>query len=769
MGNSSKTEQSSRPNTSMTRRKFVQGAAAGVGLTLGGARIFAEPSLPQHDAAATNNPAKNFVYGTHFYHPESGPRPEQFRSMIDTIANKYQFNIIRIYPPWDYYNQRPGEFQFDDLEQLMSVCDEYGMRVLMGIYLESSPYWLEEAHQETRLVNAKGQAMHLGADGGSYSGGWPNLCMDWEVVQEAASRFVHELVKISAPHRSLYAYDVWNEPYLVRGSGTTDPNAWVAEKMFCYCDRTIAEFQTWLQRKYGTLDQINDAWIRRYPDWKSIDPPRVPIEMYTDFMDWRQFIQDRTASYMKFRVKNVRDIDAGHILESHSSHLPPIVPATLGGTQNWRLAEALDVFGLSYYPNRQKPESEGFAQMEVTRSCAAGKDFWVTEMAGNHFNAGYRQGTPVRAREIRMQNWMALVAGARGIVYWTYLTEGTGREAGGYGLVERSGATTERAEEAARTNRLIQSRWKLISEYRPSTEVAILFDQDNALLTFAMGAAEEPSTESASGYYKAFWDMDLLADFIEPAGIETSHHKVLIVPWHLIGKKSTCAALQSFAEKGGTVVVESGFARFSESYYLNPVIPNNGLDTIFGYQEKDSITITDGKLPLEALDQAPSGAKSFDADLSFVEPVAVNVRATAFLTPIELGTAKAIAKCGHWTVASMKSVGEGKIYYIGTSLGRSIYAGYNGGIELLRGIVSSSVKPRTTSVGKLRPRLIEVANRGAILTVFNETPEDQTGSISVPSTYRRATEIYSGKSLPVIDGRITIQVPFKEVAVLDLE
>ena len=149
-------------------------------------------------------------------------------------------------------------------------------------------------------------------------------------------------------------------------------------------------------------------------------------------------------------------------------------------------------------------------------------------------------------------------------------------------------------------------------------------------------------------------------------------------------------------------------------------VSNNSLDTIFGYQEKDSITIADGKLPLEALDQAPSGAKSFAADLSFVEPVAVSVRATAFLTPIELGTAKAIGKCGHWTVGSMNSVGDGKIYYIGTSLGRSIYAGDNGGIEVLRGIVSSSVKSRTTSIGKLRPRLIEVTNRGAILTVFNE-------------------------------------------------
>ncbi len=186
--------------------------------------------------------------------------------MIDAIANRYQFNIIRIYPPWDYYNPRPGEFRFDDLEDLMSTCDEYGMRVLMTIYLECAPYWLEQAHPETRLVNAKGQAMRLGGDGGSYSGGWPGLCLDWEVVQEAAARFVHELTKLSAAHRSLYAYDVWNEPMIVRSLGSAGHQATVSEKLFCYCDRTIAEFRSWLQRRYGSLDRLNEAWIRRYPN-----------------------------------------------------------------------------------------------------------------------------------------------------------------------------------------------------------------------------------------------------------------------------------------------------------------------------------------------------------------------------------------------------------------------------------------------------------------------------------------------------------------------
>ena len=752
---------------SLTRRKFLQGTATGLSLTWGGAHVIAERSDPLREGPSPQ-PA-HFVYGMHFYHPQSGPRPDQFRAMIDTIANKYQFNIIRIYPTWDYYNPRPGEFHFDDLEELMGICDEFGMHVLMTIYLECAPYWLEQAHPETRLVNAKGEPLRLGGDGGSYSGGWPGLCLDWEVVQEAAARFVQELTNLSASHRSLYAYDVWNEPMIVGSLGTADHQATVSEKLFCYCDRTIVEFRRWLKRRYGSLDRLNQAWIRRYPDWEAIDPPRVLVEMYRDWLDWRRFIEERTTEYMKFRVKNVREIDPRNIVESHLSHCPPVDPATLDGTQGSRLAEVLQVFGCSFYPRWFGMSIDrGAAMIEVTRSYAPGKNFWITELQGGHANEGYWRSAPMHAREIRMWNWMAVAAGAKGIIYWTYLAEGTGREASGFGLVARNGEPTERVEEAARTNRLIQERWELLRDYRPQPEVAILFDQDNALLTFAGDVTEEPSMHSAAGYYRAFWNLDLWVDFIEPARIFPSRYKILVVPWHVIGKKTTCAAIRSFAEQGGTVVLESAFARFDDDCYYNPIIPGNGLDVVFGYREKESIMLDEnGRLPLEALDEAPSGEHSYAAEIIFSHPASAHVKANTYLTPIDITSATPIATCKKWTVAAMKNVGRGRMYYFGTNFGASIAAGDSGGIDVLRAVISGVVQPPATSSGKLRPRLIHGSGRG-LLAVFNDTAQDQKATITLPAGYRRAVNIYGPGEYPIQGDKLDLALPFREVAVFDL-
>ena len=541
------------------------------------------------------------------------------------------------------------------------------------------------------------------------------------------------------------------------------------EKLFCYCDRTVAEFQNWLQRRYGDLDRLNQAWIRRYPNWKAIDPPRCPIQMYADWLDWRQFIQERTAEYMRFWVKNVRDIDRNHIVESHINLFPPTQPATLAGIQGWRLAEPLQVFGLSFYPLWDRMSAdEGTAALEVTHSCAGGKEFWVTELQGGHTNHGYRRSAPMRARDIRFWNWMAVAAGAKGIIYWTYLAEGTGREASGFGLVQRNGEPTERAEAAAQANRLIQTHWEILQDYHPKPEAAVLFDQDNALLTFAMSADEGPCTESAKGYYKAFWNLDLWVDFIEPAGIDNPQYKVIVAPWSLIGKKATCQALRRFVERGGTLVLETAFGMFDESYFFNPVIPPCGLDEAFGYREKESLMIESGKLPLQALDQADRSAQPCQANLEFWKPTRARIKAHTFLTPLEVSTATPIAKCREWTVAATKRVGAGVVYYIGTNFGASIASGSLEGIELLRNIVSPVIRPPVVTSGDLRPRLIE-GEPYSLLTVFNASGEDRTATLRLPARYHRATDIYSGTAKPVEQARLEVTVPLQDAIVVKLE
>jgi len=435
------------------------------------------------------------------------------------------------------------------------------------------------------------------------------------------------------------------------------------------------------------------------------------------------------------------------------------------GTNAWRLAEVLDAWGMSLFPRWQFPIIyHGAAKHEITRSNAAGKTFYLTELEAGHGNQGLWRSPKMRPRDIRVYNWLAVAMGAKGIIYWNYQAEATGREATGYGLVARCGAVTERSKEAAKNNAIIQAHWDVIRNFHPRTEVVLLTDQDNALLTFAAQGNEEPSTASFQGYYKALWNLDLWVDFLEPSNLGKGNYKVLIAPWHLIGKKDTCEQLRRFVEEGGTLVIETGFGLYDENFYYKPTVPPFGLDQVFGYREGEAFWLKNEKAPA---DLPPSDRVYYQAEIAFTAPLAVRVIGRTYLTPIEVTSAKPIATFEGMIVAATKKVGKGQVYYFGTNLGGSIAAGSDGGIELLRAIITKVVKTPVTG-GKVRTRLLEGEKR-SLLVIFNDTPKDQTASIELPSRYKKATDLHSSVNRPIVDNALQLTVPYQDAVVLRIE
>ncbi len=753
----------------LSRRDFLKTTTGSISIA-GASRLLPGIGLTSADVQGRQEgwSTKEFLYGSAFFRPPNPPR-DQRREMLRAFAQEYKFNIIRIYLPWVYCNPEPDRFDFEELTEVMSYCDEFGLKVLMGVITEEAPYWLEQAHPETRYVDAKGNPQRLAGSGNNVSGGWPGLCLDWEPVRDAAGRFIREMAKVMTRHPSMYAYDIWNESHI---EPAWQRNIWATpqERLYCYCDRTIAAFQRWLERRYGSLANLNEAWVRRYPNWKAIDPPRA-MSTYLDWVDWRRYIIERSTEEMRFRVSHVRAVDSQHVIEGHAGRKHPIDAIAVDGVNDWRLAEVVDIWGFSHFPRWESlPVFYGAAVMDLTRSCSGKKEFWMTELQGGHGSRGLWRSPQMRPRDIRLWNWLAVASGAKGILYWAYHAEATGSEATGFGLVARDGSATERLLEAAKNCDLIRVYWDIIKDHRPHPEVAILCDEDNLLLTYAMSGNEDPATQSLRGYYKAVWKSDLWADFIEPASLGNSDYKVLIVPWHLMGKKETCTHLRRFVEAGGTLILETAFGMFDERCFYNPVIPPFGLDEHFGYREKESYYLqnhTEAQSLSVPLNLPSSEMIYYEPAIEFSRPLRTKVRAHTFLTPIDVRRATPIADYDGATVGATMKVGKGEVYYFGTNLGASIMAGDDNGIELIRAIVTRVVR-RSVSCDKLRPRLIEGATR-ALLAVFNDTTEDQAGIIKLPPKYRQARDIHEGREYSLDQNAVRLTVPFQSVLVLLLE
>jgi beta-galactosidase GanA len=747
-----------------SRRTFLQSTAPAFALTWGGLKLYAGHS--DDTAVATRPvPAHDFICGSLVYRPPNPPRAER-REVLRTMSQDHHFNLMRAFPTWDYYQRGPNDYNFAEIEELMHYCDELGLKVLMGVAIETAPYWLEQAHPETRWVDSTGQAVHLRGNSSHITGGFPGLCLDWEPVQVAARAYIHELVGVVSKHPSMYAWDAWNEPVLRAADGR---NIWATtpEMLYCYCERTIAEFRQWLKQRYTTIDGLNAAWSRLYPDWDAVDAPRI-LGTAPDWVDWRRYMIDRSVRDMHLRADTVRAAGSKHMIGSHAGQgSPPLGSFAIQSVSTARLAEVVDFWGLSQFPRGPGARLfENSANMELARSSADGKEFWLTELQGGDSRLDLVDGGYfMRPKDIRTYNWLALATGAKAVVYWQYMPEGTGQESMRNGLVSRDGSTTDRVEEADKNHTLIQAQWgSVVRNFHPRPQIAILYDQDNALLTFAMTGNEKNSIDAISGYYKGFWEMDLPVDFIEPDGLSNSNYKVVVAPWHLVGKESTCAALQRYVESGGTLILEAGFGLFDERFFYNPVVPPHGLAEIFGYQEEHNFLVRNEKLPADA---SPDDAIYYQPPIEFSEPVQVRMTARTYLTPIKLTSAKQIASSYGKPLGARKRVGQGEMIYVGTCLGAALLASDAGALELLRSMVQPVAASEVTAE-KVRPRLMRGEGH-SLLAVFNDTVHEQTVSIRLPVEFQSAKNIHSGNVLPIRNHMVELTIPNQDVMVLQLD
>ena len=204
------------------------------------------------------------------------------------------------------------------------------------------------------------------------------------------------------------------------------------------------------------------------------------------------------------------------------------------------------------------------------------------------------------------------------------------------------------------------------------------------------------------------------------------------------------------------------------------MIPPYGLAEAFGYREKENYIqrpqsewvtkVTPGGPSLRPADEIIY----YQPEIEFTLPVRAHVRANTFLTPITVSSATPIAYYRDLTVAAIKKVGKGEVYYLGTNLGASINNGDDAGIALLRSIITKVAHPMVTAA-KLRPRLIEGSSNRSLLVVVNDTVQEQTENITLPSRYHRATDIHTKKPQLMEKGAVRVTVPYEDAVVLLLD
>jgi beta-galactosidase len=262
----------------MDRRTFNKLAGlAGIGSAIS----YGDKSLWGDAQGATSSKLWSRYHLGAAYYPEWWDESEweiDFRQMHELGINATRMGEFA----WALFEPAPGKFEFGWMDKAIEIASRHGVEVILATPTASVPPWLYEAHPDVLTGN----------DLGLYTyGGRKGYCTSSQNYLDACARVVTALAEHYGRNSGVIGWQLDNEPGYPFTS--YDP---VSEKAF----------QVWLEKRYGTLDNLNRIWngafwSNMYTEWSQIHFPRNSAEggwQPAISLDYRRFYSDSFLNHL---------------------------------------------------------------------------------------------------------------------------------------------------------------------------------------------------------------------------------------------------------------------------------------------------------------------------------------------------------------------------------------------------------------------------------------------------------------------------------------
>jgi beta-galactosidase len=673
---------------------------------------------------------------------------ERWGRDLDAIKSA-GFDMVKTWIDWATAEPAPEKFDFSNLELLLKLAQQRGLRVVVQLYLDSAPDWVGQRYPEGKFVDRSGAVIESQAA--------PGFCVDHPGVRSEIIKFLSEMSRRANQYQALYGWDVWSEPHVINWAEFP----YLSNPEFCYCPNSQRRFRAWLQQKYGMLARLNAAWYRNFSDWNQVSPPRAStILSYTDYLDWRAFITDKLAGDLRTRVDAIRSADTAHFITSHAA-VPGLFTSPTDGygePDDFLMAASADYFGTSIYPKHaasQKPWPwwQLSAALDFSRSAGHSfdKGFWIGELQAGQGVTGMRIAEPVLAHDLEKWMWMMVAHGARQVAIYAWYPMSSGYESNGYGLINLDGTLTDRARVAGRVAQAIErnARDLLAAEPEPA-QVAVLYDR----LSYMVGGAQpslsklgNATRDSLMGLHRVFNDAHIAIDFIHPRDVTSGRlqqYRIVFLPFPVMLSRDVADGLTRYIRNGGTVVSEARLAWNDERGFSSDVVPGFDLAEVFGARETVIRPVETAKLNVAASPALPG----FSAE---------SVSGEAFEEELEPGgSAQVLAHFADGAPAMVQNnYGKGKAVLIGSFLAVAYQRHQDAAIQRLllafarSAGVQSDVTVKASDAGLVEVRRL-LGPDAQFLFVLNHADTPQPTEIAIAkANVNHAEDLTANVGVPI--------------------
>jgi len=518
------------------------------------------PALPTRQAALAALTSQLHV-GTEFFLNRTETKESIDKHFLQMHDNG--LTLVRIFIIWDDIEHSAGHWDFTKYDWIYDAAAKNNIKIAATLCSEDPPGWKRRTpfyHHYTNLDI-------------------PEFKADAEVY----------LDKVVNHYKAHPAQSVWllmNEPQKY----DTDADTFLA-------------FGDWLQKKYGSIDELNRNWFQQLDRFNQAKIDDHLLNDYwadpQQYLDWKNFNGDHLINILIWIRQKVLAIDPNH--PTHFNLTQPTGDAY--GQDAWNEKQVPDMLGVSMHTASAVPSTtpssefgERFAyRLAIIASASSGepsKPFWVTELeSGPTVYTGHYALT-VTPQDLTRWMWDSFGAGSNAVIFWLWHPRDYGTESGEWGLVSADGTPSVRLPAVRAVTDGLRRNPNLALAHPQSASVAILYNRESILLNDFDGRKQgrkDDVTNALFGCYLALLRAHIPTQFVDIDQLKSGavkQYPILYAPDSYALDDQGVAALKDYVQQGGTLWADGLTTWKKENSQTRPTIPG-GLTDLFGVAATD--------------------------------------------------------------------------------------------------------------------------------------------------------------------------------------
>lgn len=501
---------------------------------------------------------KDIFYGGD-YNPEQWDEAtweEDIRLMKHYKVNAVSLAIFS----WARLQKDEDTFDFSWLDKIINKLWENKIYVILATPSAAQPAWLSRKYPSILPVNIEGHKMKHGRRS--------NFCPNSSIYKQFTARMAEKLAERYKDNPSVILWHISNE------YGT-----------YCYCENCTMEFQKWLKRKYGTIENLNEKWYTHFwghtfYSWEEIEAPSYLSEGLQKALGERDgtCFQSISIDYNRFMSESILNCykNEAEVLKRITPQIP--VTTNLMGAfkplDYFKWAEEMDIISWDSYPSNTDSDSNRAFSHDLMRGIKKQEPFLLIEQTPNQtnwqwFNAVKRPGV------MRLWSYEAMAHGADSVMFFQMRQSRGACEKFHGALIPHTGHENTRiGRELTALGEELSRLGGVLKDSRVISRAAIMFDWSN---WWAVEYSSGPSVhlryvEQVQKYYKTFFDLNINVDIIKPTDSLEAYDIVAAPVLYMVGEEAV-KNIEAFTAKGGTFITT----------FFSGIVDENDLVILGGY------------------------------------------------------------------------------------------------------------------------------------------------------------------------------------------